>query len=124
MPWVGTELWVAEITANGALQQPTKVAGGQNESIFQPEWSPSGILHFISDRSGWWNLYRTLDGHDVPLCPTEAEFGQPQWNFGMSTYAFVSADQLICAYTEGGLGKLASLDVARQRLLPSGSTVH
>lgn len=118
MPWVGTELWVAEIAAAGTLQQPTKVAGGSAESIFQPEWSPSGILHFISDRSGWWNLYRTLDGHDEPLCPMAAEFGQPQWNFGMSTYAFVSADQLICAYTEGGLGKLASLDVVRHRLLP------
>ena len=118
MPWVGTELWVAEITADGTLQQSTKVAGGPTESIFQPEWSPSGILHFISDRSGWWNLYRTLDGHDEPLCPMAAEFGQPQWNFGMSTYAFVSADQLICAYTEGGLGKLASLDLARHRLLP------
>jgi dipeptidyl aminopeptidase/acylaminoacyl peptidase len=118
MPWVGTELWVAEITADGTLKQPTKAAGGPSESIFQPEWSPNGILHFISDRSGWWNLYRTLDGNDEPLCPMAAEFGQPQWNFGMSTYAFVSADQLICAYIEDGLGKLASLDVARRRLLP------
>jgi WD40-like Beta Propeller Repeat len=72
MPWVGTELWVAEITADGTLQQPTQVAGGPTESIFQPEWSPSGILHFISDRSGWWNLYRTLDGNDEPLHPSES----------------------------------------------------
>jgi dipeptidyl aminopeptidase/acylaminoacyl peptidase len=118
MPWVGTELWTAEITADSTLQQPTKVAGGPTESIFQPEWSPAGRLHFISDRSGWWNLYRTLDGHDEPLCPMAAEFGQPQWNFGMSTYAFVSADRLICAYSEGGLGKVALLDVATHHLLP------
>jgi dipeptidyl aminopeptidase/acylaminoacyl peptidase len=118
MPWVGTELWVAAITADGALQQPTKIAGGPTESIFQPEWSLSGILHFMSDRTGWWNLYHTSDGHDEPLCPMAAEFGQPQWNFGMSTYAFVSTDRLICTYTEGGLGKLALLDVATHRLLP------
>ena len=78
MPWVGTELWVAEITADGTLQQSTKIAGGPTESIFQPEWSPSDILHFISDRSGWWNLYRTLDGRDEPLCLMAGEFGQPQ----------------------------------------------
>jgi len=24
--------------------------------IFQPEWSPEGVLYFVSDRSGWWNL--------------------------------------------------------------------
>jgi dipeptidyl aminopeptidase/acylaminoacyl peptidase len=118
MPWVGTEMWVAEIAADGTLQQPTKVAGGPAESIFQPEWSPTGNLYFISDRSGWWNLYRAQNGHHEPLYPMEAEFGQPQWTFGMSTYAFISADRLICAYIEGGLGKLGILDLPTHRLLP------
>ena len=31
----------------------------RDESIFQPEWSPDGArLVFVSDRTGWWNLYR------------------------------------------------------------------
>lgn len=118
MPWVSTELWVAEVDAAGTLQPPIKVAGGATESIFQPEWSPSGTLYFISDRSGWWNLYRVQHDHDEALCPMEAEFGQPQWNFGMSTYAFVSDDQLICSYIEGGLGKLAVLELATHKLRP------
>ena len=58
MPWDGTELWQAEVGADGSLSGPTLIAGGKNESIFQPQWSPDGQLYFISDRSGWWNLYR------------------------------------------------------------------
>ncbi len=58
MPWDGTELWIAAINADGSLGAQEKVAGGADESIFQPEWSPDGVLYFVSDRTGWWNLYR------------------------------------------------------------------
>lgn len=111
MPWDGTELWVGEFNADGLLENTRRVAGGPEESIFQPEWSPDGQLYFISDRSGWWNLYRSEDDASAThLCELEAEFGQPQWVFGMSTYAFESAERIICAYVERGHSRLASLN--------------
>lgn len=110
MPWDGTELWVADVQEDGSVTNPVRVAGGVDESIFQPEWSPAGELHFISDRSGWWNLYRWREDGIEALCPMEAEFGLPQWGFGMSTYAFESADRIVCAYIEQGFSKLAVLD--------------
>ena len=58
MPWDGTELWLADVEATGTLGERWKIAGGENESIFQPEWSPAGELVYVSDRTGWWNLYR------------------------------------------------------------------
>ncbi|MBV9827548.1 MAG: S9 family peptidase [Alphaproteobacteria bacterium] len=120
MPWVSTQLWVATIVEDGGLATPVLVAGGDNESIFQPEWSPDGLLHFISDRSGWWNLYRCDPGSDTAraLCPRATEFGAPQWVFGQSTYAFLSADQIVCTYDEDGGGKLARLDLANGALAP------
>ncbi|HIC94777.1 MAG TPA: S9 family peptidase, partial [Anaerolineae bacterium] len=118
MPWDGTELWVAKLRADGSLGRAGRVAGGPRESIFQPEWSPDGILHFVSDRTGWWNLYRWRDGRVEPLTEMEAEFGRPQWVFGMSTYAFESAGRIICAYTRQGTWHLASLDTATRRLEP------
>ena len=120
MPWVGTELWLAEIAADGALAAPRLVAGGAAESIFQPQWSPDGVLYFVSDRTGWWNLYRCepANGAVRPLCPRAAEFGQPQWVFGQSTYAFLSTDRLVCAYSEAGSGHLARLDVSSGALTP------
>jgi dipeptidyl aminopeptidase/acylaminoacyl peptidase len=116
MPWDGTELWVGECKPDGSLGHSECVAGGINESIFQPEWSPDGILHFVSDRTGWWNLYRWREGHIEPLCPMAAEFGRPQWVFGMSTYAFTSANRIICAYSEHGTWHLASLDTKTRKL--------
>jgi dipeptidyl aminopeptidase/acylaminoacyl peptidase len=110
MPWDGTELWVGEITEDGLLSKARCIAGSSDESIFQPEWSPAGILHFVSDRTGWWNLYRWDGDSATALCPMEAEFGLPQWVFGMSTYSFASSEKIICSYTRSGIWHLASLD--------------
>jgi dipeptidyl aminopeptidase/acylaminoacyl peptidase len=110
MPWDGTRLMVCDLDALGAPENVEQVAGGQNESIFQPEWSPEGTLHFVSDRTGWWNLYRRRGGRIEALCEKEAEFGLPQWAFGMSTYAFVSPERIACAYGERGTSHLALLD--------------
>src|SRR5262249_20766025 len=114
MPWVGTELWVADIAGDGMLGDPKRVAGGTTESIFQPEWSPDGALFFVSDRTGWWNLYRVDPGggSTSPICPRPVEFGRAQWQFGQSTYAFLSADRVACTYIENGRSCLALLTVA------------
>jgi len=118
MPWDGTELWSAEVQADGSLANATLVAGGENESIFQPTWSPDGQLYFVSDRNGWWNLYRLDGGKAELLIEMEAEFGAPQWTFGISTYAFESAERIICTYTQDGIDSLASLDTQRKTLTP------
>ena len=109
MPWEGTELWLADVLDDGTLINGRLVAGGPQESICQPEWSPHGVLHFVSDRSGWWNLYRYDHGVVHPLCPREAEFGGPLWTFGGSLYGFRSGDEIVCAYVEGGVSRLARL---------------
>ena len=116
LPWDGTELWIGEIQADGSVEKPQKVAGDVNESIFQPEWSPDGVLYFISDRTEWWNLYRYHQNLVKPVCPREFEFGRPQWLFSMSTYGFESADRIICAYTSKGTWSLASLDCSTGEL--------
>src|SRR5512143_962740 len=90
MPWDGTRLRSARFAGDGTLDEPVLEAGGLEESIAQPEWSPDGVLHFVSDRTGWWNLYRLLDGPVLdPLGPMDAEFADPAWIFGRSSYAFL-----------------------------------
>ncbi|MBA3768750.1 MAG: S9 family peptidase, partial [Acidobacteria bacterium] len=116
MPWDGTELWVGELDEDGTMSRSERVAGGIDESIFQPEWSPDGLLYFVSDRSGWWNLYRLRDNNIEALCPAEAEFGQPQWVFGLSSYGFESAFGIICTYIERGSSRLARLNTQTGKL--------
>jgi dipeptidyl aminopeptidase/acylaminoacyl peptidase len=118
MPWDGTELWVGELEADGSLGRAELVCGGEDESIFQPEWSPDGVLHFVSDRTGWWNLYRRLERGIEPLCEMEADFGYPQWAFGLSLYGFESPHRIICAYADQGVWRLASLDTSSGLLEP------
>ena len=110
MPWDGCELWLADVDDAGALHGARRIAGCRNEAVQQPLWSPDGRLHFVSDRSGWWNLYRWQGDTALALCPMEAEFGQPFWNFGLSTYAFASARQLVCSVIRRAMSQLAVLD--------------
>ncbi len=118
MPWDGTELWVGDFAPDGSMANTQRVAGGPDESIFQPEWSPEGVLYYISDSSGWWNLYRLDAGQAQPLHAMEAEFGVPQWVFGLSTYGFASPDRIICSYTQDGIWHLASLDTRTLDFIP------
>ncbi|RIK08822.1 MAG: peptidase [Acidobacteria bacterium] len=115
MPWDGTELWVAQIEESGNLANPVKVAGSRHESIFQPSWSPAGDLVFVSDATGWWNLYRA-SGPDFDaveaLFETEAEFGEPLWQFGTSTYAFLAPDRIIAVCRVSGTQTLLELDLS------------
>ncbi|HEU0074549.1 MAG TPA: S9 family peptidase [Dehalococcoidia bacterium] len=114
MPWDGCTLYVADLDAPGMTTNVRVVAGGAAESICQPAWSPDGRLYFISDRSGWWNLYRwsPASGAVEALAPSEAEFGGPHWQFGASYYAFETSDRLLCTYGAEGITHLATVDTA------------
>ena len=116
MPWDGTELWIGELDAGGNATSARRIAGGPTESIFQPEWSPDGELYFISDRNNWWNIYRVRGEFDEPVCRREAEFGVPQWAFGMTRYGFADSGEIVCLYSEPGGTKLGLLDTVTGKL--------
>lgn len=128
MPWDGCELWLAAVEGDGVLHGARCLAGGRDEAVQQPLWSPDGRLHFISDRSGWWNLYRWGDAGAEPLCPMPAEFGQPMWNLGLATYGFASASQLVCSVLRNARSTLAVLDIGslhlRELVTPCSSFGH
>jgi dipeptidyl aminopeptidase/acylaminoacyl peptidase len=109
MPWQGSDLWLATLDAAGRPRGARHVAGGEAGSIFQPSWSPAGELHFASDRSGWWNLYRERAGRIQPLRPMEAEFGEPQWVFGLSMYGFERDGAILCLHEQGGRSHLGRI---------------
>ena len=122
MPWNGTLLYLAEFGDDGNLGAPQLIAGGAAELIFQPEWSPDGAkLVFVSDRSGWWNLYcfelasRTdaaagADGGGIRSSAMAVRDCRPLRSPG--------AERIVCAYFQAGLGRLALLDIASERLTP------
>jgi dipeptidyl aminopeptidase/acylaminoacyl peptidase len=118
MPWDGCEVSVAELAEDATLRNVREVAGrAGEESIFQPVWSPAGDLHFASDRTGWWNLYRERDGAVEALHAAEAEFGWPQWQFGMATYGFLADGRIACIWERDGVQHVAVLDAESGELI-------
>jgi dipeptidyl aminopeptidase/acylaminoacyl peptidase len=116
MPWDAAELWVGSFRDDGSIEAPVRIAGGPDESIFQPEWGPDGELYFASDRTDNWNLYRYRGGTVESMCALAAEFAVPQWVFGLSTYAFLSRNVLLCTFTQRGIWHLATLDTKSGQL--------
>ena len=124
MPWDGTELWVADVDASGALSNQRLVAGGDTESIYQPGWSPDGSLYYVSDRDGWWRLYSDRSPEPViSNAPLDAEFGKPQWVFGTATWACAGPSRLVVSYTRLGRWYLGLVDLATGRLSPPVETL-
>ncbi len=122
MPWDGTELRVGELGPDGTVTSVATVLGGEDESVLQPEWADADTLYLVSDRSGWWNLYRlpAAGGEPEPLCPRAEEFGQPLWQLGAVTYAPLAdgrlavlhgTDTLALGLLDPASGKLTDLDL-------------
>ncbi len=110
MPFHATDLWLADLSDDGSVGAPAHVAGGSEESIFQPQWSPEGELYYVSDRTGWWNLYRLREGRHDAVCPLAAEVGWPQWWCSLSSYAFLADGTLACLVNWGSRQELAVID--------------
>jgi dipeptidyl aminopeptidase/acylaminoacyl peptidase len=122
MPWDGTELRVGELGPDGTVTSVATVLGGEAESVLQPEWADADTLYAVSDRSGWWNLYRlpALGGEPEPLCPRAEEFGQPLWQLGTATYGPLAdgrlavlhgTDTLALGVLDPATGELTDLDL-------------
>ncbi len=113
MPWDATQLVVGEF-ADGSLRDLRTVAGGASgraESVLQPSWSPEGELCYVSDRTGWWNLYL----QDRPLAPMEAEFAGPAWAFGDSDHAWLEDGRLVATWSARGRSYLGLVEEGRAR---------
>ena len=100
----------------GSLGEKKLIAGGEEESVVEPRWSPDGTLYFSSDKSGYWNFYRVKGDEVEAIYPAEAEFGYPHWVFGESILGFADATTLVCTYNNHGTWKLAKINTETKEL--------
>ena len=81
MPWNHTSLVQCSFDpATGACGDATSLAS--DASIMQPVGDT-----VISDRSGWWNLWRVTPDGETPVWTAETEVGGPAWIFGLRDHA-------------------------------------
>ncbi|AFY37068.1 WD40-like beta Propeller containing protein [[Leptolyngbya] sp. PCC 7376] len=116
MPWDNSKLWIADIAKDASLGEKQLIAGGEEESVVEPRWSPDGTLYFSSDRSGYWNFYRVVDDEVEAVYSAEAEFGYPHWVFCESILGFADVKTLVCTYNDHGTWKLAKIDTETKSL--------
>ena len=123
MPWDGCELWLAEFNSDATLASSRCVAGGADESLFQPQFAPDGLLYFVSDRSGYWNIYRYTDDKSHAITQDAMDYGFAQWNFGMSSYGFLADGAILATRIHEGVSELVKISAAgKTRTLDFGGT--
>ena len=118
MPWGNTNLFVADINSIGELENTTHVAGGDNEAVCQPSWSPDDVLFFVSDKNNWWNLCRYINNEIECVYEMEAEFAVPQWSFRECNYDFINKDSVLSIYRRQGLAYIGLIDVNERSFKP------
>lgn len=111
MPWDGTQLFVAELTSEGAATESTLVTGGMDESIFQPTWITSERLIFVSDRNGFWNLYSYDDSGIFCIADDAAEYGLAQWQLGARSFEPISSQFVVANRIEKNRESLVIVDI-------------
>ncbi len=110
MQWDSSTLWLAQIHEDGSLSEPKAISGGPSESVCAVQWSPEGVLHFVSDKTGFWNIHSYQEGKIENLCEMEAEFAPPPWVFGRIGYGFLEDGRIVCSYTKKGVDSLGIID--------------
>ena len=121
MPWERNTLWLADLSEDGTLLTPRPLAGvaagNPDEALFQPLWitTPDGLetLVVASDVHGFWNLQLLEPGEPrwQPLLPQHADFGLPQWVYGMRTSAW-DGQRLIALCCRDGAWELGDVPLA------------
>ncbi|MFD0404118.1 prolyl oligopeptidase family serine peptidase [Kitasatospora sp. NPDC127116] len=101
MPWDSSRLQVTDLPEHGPAPSPKLVAGGEEESVVQPAWGPDGMLYFLSDRTGWWNLYR-WDGLRVhAVAPMDADCAPAPWEGGYQSFGFLPGGEIVLTVSDG-----------------------
>ena len=107
MPWDDTTLMLADIDVSESsikLANTRVIAGGLDEAIVQPSWSPTGTLHYLSDKSDLWHLY--AHGQELPVLTPDGDIGYPPWVHGISRYDFLDDGSVVFAKYKNGIDYL------------------
>ncbi|MFE4512699.1 prolyl oligopeptidase family serine peptidase [Kitasatospora sp. NPDC056783] len=124
MPWDSCRLLLAD-SRSGRFGPGRVVAGGLSESVVQPSWGSDGSLYFMSDRTGWWNLYQLRDGTTKAVVSIEADCAPAPWEGGYQSYGFTPNGTVVLTVLDGFSTGLVAVDPAgvRRRLGPNLTSV-
>lgn len=105
MPWDRAALFVAELGDEG-IGATWSVVNDPEQAALEPVWSTDGVLHYINDLSGWWNLYRWNGASSSPVSRMPREFGGPLWQHGVSTFVVLDRGAIVARSSLGGTDQL------------------
>ena len=101
MPWDSTEIWTASNEKDEIKNRKCIIREKLKQSITQPYWSSKNEIFYISDMSGWWNIYRANKDHTEQIVNSNRDYAEPFWQFGTANY---------CVLDNGDIAFTRSID--------------
>jgi dipeptidyl aminopeptidase/acylaminoacyl peptidase len=116
MPWDTTALMMGYLSDDArGMKISTLIPASKKEAIMQPMWGPYGSLFYISDRSGYWNIYRKTNTGTVVVGSNNVDIGGPAWDFGYRDYVPLSFDRVAAAVTRNAVTRIAIISASANR---------
>jgi len=116
MTWDSTELRVTSIYKDSSNKSNDhKLIAGEdgNTSVIQPTYQ-GNRLYYISDESGYYNIYRA--GYKESVLPMSYDFGgaAPGWALGQQGFCFMPGNdgRLVAQYSKDGNSVMLTADVS------------
>ena len=111
MPWDGTELRTAQIDTSGNLINQKVCAGSASEAVNSPVWSPAGDLYFVSDASGFWNVWEfNANQKKRQIVSESAEWAHPMWQVGTHLLRILDSGELVGIHGSPAQERIAIVD--------------
>lgn len=97
MSWDAADVWKAEITNNESIQNKKRVSIQGDISSCDPLFSPNGVLYYVSDQTGYWNIYQEDIGCVLKM---DVDFTKPHWHLSNNLYTFIDEGTIASVYTK------------------------
>jgi dipeptidyl aminopeptidase/acylaminoacyl peptidase len=121
MPWDASSVWKVEVLKDGCFSKKEKISKWEGYSSVDPIFSPSGKLYYVSDHSGFWNIY-SEDGKAV--YPLNADFSFPHFRMSNDLITFIDENTICCIYTKNAKDFLALIKDGKLETLDLGFTCY
>ena len=107
MSWDASDVWKVSLSPEKRFEKKKLVSIRGDISSFDPQFFPDGGLYYVSDISGFWNIYKE-DG--TCLLQSDHDFVKPHWRYNNCFYAPLTSGAVAAVRIEHAIDNLGVID--------------
>ncbi|MCH9621457.1 MAG: hypothetical protein S4CHLAM20_08770 [Chlamydiia bacterium] len=103
MSWDEADVWKISLSDTQEVISKKMISQKGDTSSCDPIFTEDNQLLFISDETGFWNIYNE---NGSCLLNKDADFTKPHWKLGNKLYTPISEEKIATVFTENAIDRL------------------